>query len=112
MDIQQKIEEITRLSGIWYKHISFDYYKDWDCHWEIKLKWSYGHTPYWSIVHDGDYFKKVNQEFSTYEEAIDGLLEIINEAIIKEQSYAQEVLKNRNEWDSEQIRRAEFILDI
>ena len=46
-------EEITVLTGKWYRYANLDHHKDRDCHWYIEKRWSYGDEPYYQAFHHG-----------------------------------------------------------
>jgi hypothetical protein len=75
------IEEITQLTEEWYKLIGPDHHKDRDCHWYIETKWSYGDPPKYTIQHWGYILDDIVKEFSSYEEALVGLKEVLKKEI-------------------------------
>jgi hypothetical protein len=82
-----KIEdEITGLSEKWYELISAGGHKDRDCHWYLESRWSYGLPQVYVVVHDGGVFERVEEEFDTYEEALEGLKGYLERAISEEEA--------------------------
>lgn len=63
------LDEITRLSNIWYEYVSFDHHKDRDCHFYIDTVWSYGKAPYYRVNHAGYIMDDWTKTADTYEEA-------------------------------------------
>lgn len=81
-----KIEdEITGLTEKWYELIG-DNHKDRDCHWYVEARWSYGLTQVYVVVHDGQIFERVDEEFDTYAEALEGLKGYLERAISEEEA--------------------------
>ena len=79
--MKQKIETITKLTEEWYRLISSDHHKDRDCHFYIYTEWSYGYPPKYFVVHNGYILHDIQQEFNSYEEAIDGMIDFLAKAI-------------------------------
>ena len=81
------IEEITELTAEWYKIIGPDHHKDRDCHWYIETKWSYGQPPLYTIQHFGYILDDINENWSTYELALERLKETLTEEIKQYRKY-------------------------
>ena len=82
-----KIEdEITGLTEQWYELITAGGHKDRDCHWYVEARWSYGLPQVYVVVHDGGVFERVEEEFDTYEEALEGLKGYVERAISEEKA--------------------------
>jgi len=114
-----KEQEITKLTEIWYQIVGLDYHKDKDCHWYIDKVWSYGEPPKYSVEHYGYIFHEdLNMEFKTYKEAEIYLLEIIKEAIGREEKWAKDVVKHPEKYESDwveeghNLKNAKKILEI
>jgi len=71
------INEITKLTEVWYKLIGKDHHKDRDCHWYVEAKWSYGNPPVYSVIHHGYVADRIEEVYDTYEAALHGLKETI-----------------------------------
>jgi len=80
-----KIEdEITELSERWYELIGGEHHKDRDCHWYVEVRWSYGLPQVYVVRHDGYTFERIEEEFNTYAEALEGLKGYLERAISEE----------------------------
>lgn len=75
------IEEITKLTGEWYKLIGPDHHKDKDCHWYVETKWSYGRPPVYVIQHYGYILDEIVETWSDYNLALNRLKEILEKEI-------------------------------
>jgi hypothetical protein len=84
------IEEITKLTDEWYSLIGPDHHKDRDCHWYIETKWSYGQSPTYSIHHYGYILDEINENWNSYELALDRLKEILTNEIKEYKSYIKQ----------------------
>jgi hypothetical protein len=105
-------EKITKLTNIWYEYVGINHHKDRDCHWSIETEWSYGEKPIYIVRHYGYVYKDIEIYCTTYERAKRTLFSEVMKAINKEKKWAKIVLKNENEWDSEQIKQAKFIMKV
>lgn len=85
MNIPQLIDQITELTNVWYKLIAKDHHKDRDCHFYINTVWSYGNPPVCRIEHFGYINDDFTEEYPTYQEACEGLIEYLTEIINREQ---------------------------
>jgi len=85
--VKSIIEEITELTAEWYKIIGPDHHKDRDCHWYIETKWSYGQPPLYTIQHFGYILDDINENWSTYELALERLKETLTEEIKQYRKY-------------------------
>ena len=90
MDREQQIQEVTKLTDEWYHLIGKDHHKDKDCHWYIETKWSYGLSPTYIVRHYGYILDEVDEEFETYEEALNFLKDFLIKSIEEEKT--QQVL--------------------
>lgn len=80
-----KIEdEITALTERWYELIGGEHHKDKDCHWYVEARWSYGLPQVYVVVHEGYVFERVEEEFDTYQDALEGLKGYVERAISEE----------------------------
>jgi hypothetical protein len=77
-----KIDKIVELTKEWYKLIGRDHHKDRDCHFYIETKFSYGGEPTYWVRHHGYVIDEVEEEYPTYDKALDGLIQLL-EYIIK-----------------------------
>jgi hypothetical protein len=78
MSIEQ---DITRLTQEWYALMGEDHHKDRDCHWYIETKWSYGQVPTYCVIHHGYVYNRIEENWSSYEGALNKLREILIDAI-------------------------------
>ena len=90
MDREQQIQEVTKLTEDWYRLIGKDHHKDRCCHWYIETKWSYGLSPTYIVRHYGYILDEVDEEFETYEEALNFLKDFLIKSIEEEKT--QQVL--------------------
>jgi hypothetical protein len=75
--MKEIIDEITKLTDEWYVMIGKDHHKDRDCHWYIETKWSYGYSPIYVVAHYGYILDTINDEFTSYEDALKRLKDIL-----------------------------------
>jgi hypothetical protein len=75
------VEEITKLTEEWYHLIGWCHHKDKDCHFYVETKWSYGQPPKYFAQHFGYLLHDIEEEFDSYEEALNGLKEILKKEI-------------------------------
>ena len=87
------IDEITKLTDEWYRLIGKDHHKDRDCHWYIQTTWSYGLSPKYVVQHYGYIIDTIQEEFNTYEEALD----FLKETLIKEIDEYKKYQNNEDE---------------
>ena len=80
-------QEIVRLSNIWMRFVGVDHHKDRDCHWYIETRWSYGYPPKYVTQHYGYIIEKIEEEYDTYEEALQFLKETLIQEIKEYKSY-------------------------
>ena len=78
---RELIEDITKLTAVWYELIGGDHHKDRDCHWYVETKWSYGNTPRYQVQHLGYILDTIERVYDTYEEALHGLKETLESSI-------------------------------
>lgn len=108
-------DKIIELTKKWYKIVILDHHKDRDCHFYINTVYSYGEKPYYRIEHYGYVAEDYTEDFETYKEAENGLVICIENNILKEKKWAENVLKEKEceeKWDLEQIKRAENIINL
>lgn len=86
MSIEQ---EITTLTQEWYDLIGGDHHKDRDCHWYIETKWSYGQSPIYKVIHNGYVLDQIEENWSSYEGALNRLREILIQAIKEENEFRE-----------------------
>ena len=108
--MQYKIDEITRLTDLWFKCL--DYHKDRDCHWYITQVWSYGQEPYWEVRHYGYVYQEVSISCKTYEEALFALISTIKDAFWEEVEHAENVMSDPDGWDSCDIKNAKLVIEL
>lgn len=89
------IKEITELTDEWYYLIGKDHHKDRDCHWYIETRWSYGYEPVYVVQHFGYILDTIEQEYDTYEKALEALKNVLVNAI-KEEKATQE--QEQEDW--------------
>lgn len=87
--MKDKIKTITQLTDEWYQLIGKDHHKDRDCHFYINTVWSYGQDPVYRVEHYGYLVDEIEQQFSSYDEAVNYLEKKLKE-IIKQEECAQE----------------------
>jgi len=83
-------QEITKLTDEWYFLIGKDHHKDRDCHWYIETKWSYGYPPKYTVQHWGYILDEIEEEFDSYEKALERLKKLLIEKIQEEKKYQEE----------------------
>ena len=81
MSTEQILDQITELSRVWYIQIGGDHHKDRDCHFYINTVWSYGQKQKYRVGHYGYIIEEIEEEFDTYREAAEFLLNKITEMI-------------------------------
>ena len=79
--MSELIEEITKLTDEWYTLIGPDHHKDKDCHWYIETRWSYGNPPKYTVWHHGYILDRIEEDWNTYELALERLKEILTREI-------------------------------
>lgn len=75
------IEEITKLTEEWRYLAGKEHCKDRDFHFYVNTKWSYGQPPKYFAQHFGYLLHDIEEEFDSYEEALNGLKEILKKEI-------------------------------
>ena len=88
--MEKILEEITKLTEEWRKLISKDHCKDRDFHFYIETKWSYGKSPTYIVQHYGYILDSIQEEFKTYEEALQELKKFLEDSIEEEKKYKYE----------------------
>lgn len=106
------MEKIIQLTNKWYCIVSTGHHKDRDCHFYINTVYSYGEKPYYRIEHYGYIAEDYSEDFETYDEAENNLIKFLEDNILNEKSWAENVLKQPEKWDLDQIERAENIIKI
>jgi hypothetical protein len=94
-------DEITGFTEQWYELITAGGHKDRDCHWYVKSRWSYGLPQVYVVVHDGGVFERVEEEFDTYEEALEGLKGYLERAISEEKAEREDDSDDDDEDDAD-----------
>ena len=79
--MNELIEEITKLTDEWYTLIGPDHHKDKCCHWYIDTIWSYGNPPKYTVWHHGYILDRIEEDWNTYELALERLKEILTREI-------------------------------
>ena len=74
-------EIIRKLTDAWYSIVTINHHKDRDCHWYINTTYSYGKAPVYRVEHYGYIHKDVSEDYNSYEDAEERLIEILKEAI-------------------------------
>ena len=90
------VEEITKLTDEWYFAIGKDHHKERDCHWHVETKWSYGQPPKYTVQHWGYILGDIEEECSSYDEALLKLKEVLTEKIAEEKKLREG--DNENEY--------------
>jgi hypothetical protein len=93
--MESLIDEITTLTDEWYFLLGKDHHKDRDCHWYVETKWSYGYPPVYTVQHHGYILDNIEEECSSYEEALIVLRDTLKEKI-KEENQSQK--ENEEGW--------------
>ena len=73
MTFKDKQELVTELCKLWQCTL-VGHHKDVDCHYYIKMKWSYGQEPVYVVEHYGYILEDTYEEFPTYAEALNYLI--------------------------------------
>ena len=81
MTTKEILDQITELSKEWYTVIGGDHHKDRDCHFYINTVWSYGRKQKYRVEHYGYIVENIEEEFDTYREAAEFLLNTITDMI-------------------------------
>ena len=81
MTTKEILDQITELSKDWYTVIGCDHHKDRDCHFYINTVWSYGRKQKYRVEHYGYIVENIEEEFDTYREAAEFLLNTITDMI-------------------------------
>ena len=66
-------EEITQLTEKWWEESKLRGGKDYDYHWWIEIRWSYGYPPVYTAVHQGGFAGRIEKEFN-YQDAAESYL--------------------------------------
>jgi hypothetical protein len=88
--------EITSLTDEWYRLIGPTHHKDRCCHWYIETKWSYGYPPVYTVQHYGYILDKIEEECTSYDEALTVLKDTLKEKIEEEKKSQEE--REEDEW--------------
>jgi len=70
--------------ALWYDIIGQGHHKDRDCHFYIEREYSTYRPGGWRAYHNGYILKDYNEEFPTFEQALQGLLTFLLEKIAEE----------------------------
>jgi len=102
-------EKIVQLTDKWYRFIVKDHHKDKDCHWYIEVDFAYGQEPTFKAFHFGYLAGDLElPSRTTYAEAEEDLLELIEAAIEKEREWVTRVLESPQNYEDDQIDKATF----
>jgi hypothetical protein len=101
MTTEEILDQITELSKEWYILIGRDHHKDRDCHFYINTVWSYGQKQKYRVEHFGYIFDDIEEEFDTYRQAAEFLLNKIREMIEIERNQEELPKKEFIEKDDE-----------
>jgi len=96
MTYRAKEKLITELTKLW-KCTLVDHHKDSDCHWYIKMQWSYGEEPIYVVEHYGYIIDEIYQRFETYGQAQDYLIKSLILALTNECEFYL-TNPNKEEW--------------
>lgn len=103
-------KEILRLTKFWYKYINLNHHKDRDCYFYITEIWGYGEMPKYRVEHYGYIYNEKIIMCNTYKQAQKELTKLLKSIIKKEKKWAEEVLKEPNEWDKQQVEQAKYVM--
>ena len=109
---KDKIDKIIKMSDMWMRYVGTDHHKDCDCHWYIQQDFAYGDKPVWSAYHYGYIFEGKEIHTSSYDGALNALIELLKEAFITEIKWASEVNADVSGWDDDQVERAKYCRDV
>ena len=101
MTTEEILDQITELSREWYILIGKDHHKDRDCHFYINTVWSYGQKQKYRVDHFGYIFEEIEEEFDTYKQAAEFLLNKIREMIEVEQNREEPIKEEFIQKDDE-----------
>jgi hypothetical protein len=79
MTYREREQLITELTKLWYFTL-VDHHKDSDCHFYIKMQWSYGQEPVYVVEHYGYILEETYEKFETYAQAQEYLISYLVEA--------------------------------
>jgi hypothetical protein len=85
--MQENEDCLHRLLQLWYKIIGPQHHKDRDCHFFIERHFSTYKNPVWTVRHNGYILKDYEEEFATYNLALQGLLTFLVSKIAEEIHY-------------------------
>ena len=89
--MKEQIDRVTELTDEWRSLVVKDHCKDRDFHFHIQTTWSYGLPPKYFVQHYGYILHDFEeQEYSTYDEALDYLIEFLTKAIEDEKLSQQQ----------------------
>jgi hypothetical protein len=97
MSTKELQNKITELTEEWRKLVVKDHCKDRDFHFYINTVWSYGQKQKYRVEHYGYIFRDIEQEFNTYKEAAQFLLNKITE-MIKIEKNQEEFIQEDDEY--------------
>jgi hypothetical protein len=83
-EVTRREELIDKALKLWYDLIGGDHHKDRDCHFYIEKQYSTYVPSTWTVYHNGYILKDYKQEFPTFEQALQGLLDFLLEKIAEE----------------------------
>lgn len=104
-------EEITKLSGEWYRYVNLDHHKDRDCHFYIEKVWSYGDPPKYRAVHQGYIAEPyLNKYYPSLEEAEIGVLRYLKYQIAGAVKWATDPLDSDDPYDVQEMEHAKALM--
>ncbi len=84
------MDNITKLSDLYYRLAARDHHKDRDCHFYINKVWSYGEPPVYRVEHHGYLNNLESVEFKNYKDAENHLETKLKEFIKELELYPPE----------------------
>jgi hypothetical protein len=76
-DLERKVDKLVTE----YNLIIRDHHKDSDCRWAIQRIWEYGEPDGWWLRHGGYCYCEVDEQYSTYYEALKAMYEHLVDAV-------------------------------
>ena len=83
-EVNHRESLIKDALALWYDIIGQDHHKDRDCHFYIEREYSTYRPGGWCAYHNGYILKDYKEEFPTFEQALQGLLNFLLEKIAEE----------------------------
>ena len=85
--MKENEECLHRLLQLWYKIIGPQHHKDRDCHFFIERHYCTYKDPVWTVRHHGYILKDFDEEFKTFNLALQGLITFLISKIAEEIHY-------------------------